>query len=624
MSEQCGARWKRNGEFHVTVFWGPNPDDPVECGALLRKVGVVGTNVTEVEPEGMGRHLPRCGLKAAPFLEGQPGVFFLGEKYLKEVVPAFRADRANPERRVRVPCFNDPAVQQEVRDRVERRVRSYDPDGVLYFSVSNEPTVTESCSPFDFCSCPHCAAAFRRRLGDEYGGLEALNQAWGSAYIDWEQIEGMTTDRAKELFAADRDASLAEWFAFRRFMDFSLHRMLSELRDLIRQIAPGVPVALTGMWPPGVFGGQDWEWMAGRYDLLECYNEVGELELARSICDGKSDLMGTFPGRANESAHWNHAVWYGFIHGARSYLVDPFSSFIDRKTVSLTDGARRMQQTWIEPMTKLSPLLADFARLDDPVFVLHSHASLARKWVETELSLDEDWAGREWAYPRQHETYLLDANGWYRLIEDAGRQFRVVTGRVGLPKIEGGDKLLILPMAVALSDDEITWIRRFLDGGGTVLYDEPVGRFDEQLRPRSEAPLAHERLIHFEHDLIAYALERCETLDPLPALEAFEKIVDDVLPAPWVTIEPAEPGHFELTTFSRGVERILAVQRNDARISTGRPLPDIERASANVTVRFAEPAHVSDILTGEDYGGAGAVELTIDPIRPTFLNCGVS
>ena len=612
------ARWRNAGEYNPTVFWGPNPDDAPECGPLLREMGVVGTNVTECEPDGMGRHLPSFGLKAAPFLEAQPGVFFFGERHDEEVVPAFRADRHNPERRVRVPCFNDPAVRKELFERVERRVRSYDPNDVLYFSVTNEGSITHCCSPFDYCSCPHCATGFREWLREQYGDRGSLNAAWGTSYTDWDHIEGMTTDRAKEIFAAEPDASLAEWFAFRRFTDDSFHRVLFALRDRIRELAPGVPVALTGVWPPGVFGGQDWERISGEYDLLECYDEVGEMELARSLC-GRTDLMHTIPGRA-EPNHWDHTAWFAFVHGYRSELIDPFSSLIDRKTVGPAEHAPRIAG-WIQPLKKMAAALAGFARQDDPIFVLHSHPSLVRKWVETELVLDEDWAGREWAYPRRHETYLINEMGWYRLIEDAGRQFEVLSTRVGLPDINGAGVLLILPMAVALSDGDIAWISAFVQSGGTVLHDSDVGRFDEELRLRPGRLAQHERLIRFEHDMTVYPRRRCETFGPLPALEAFRPIADRVLPSAWVRIESAEPGRFELTTFARGVERILAIQRNDARLSTGQPLADNDRPPAEVTLRFVEPARITDILGNTDHGVCDALTLVIDPIRVTFLRC---
>jgi hypothetical protein len=579
-------------------------------------VGVVGSNITEREPEGMGRHLPRFGLRAAPFLEGQPGVFFFGERHDKEVVPAFRADRDNPVRRVRTPCFNDPAVQKELFERLERRVRSYDPGDVLYFSVTNEGTVTHCCSPFDYCSCPHCAAAFRDWLRNEYGELDAVNTAWETAYGGWDEIEGTTTDRAKETFAADRDASLAEWFAFRRFMDHSFHRILFALRDRIRDLAPGVPVALTGVWPPGAFGAQDWERIANQYDLLECYDEVGEMELARSLCD-RTDLMHTIPGRA-EPAHWDHVAWMAFVHGYRSELIDPFSSLIDRETVALTDHARRIAG-WVQPMRGLAGLLAGFQRRDDPILVLHSHPSLVRTWVETELALDEDWAGREWAYPREHETYLLNEMGWYRLIEDAGRQFTIVSTRVGLPNVDGAGRLLVLPRAVALSDADVAWIDDFLRSGGTVLHDGEVGRFDEELRPRPGRLGPHERLLHFDHDLVAYARRRCETFDRLAPLEEFQGVVHAALPEPWVRIESSDPGRFELTTFARDDERILAVRRNDVCLCTGQKLADNGRPPARVTLRFAAPVSVRDTLGGHDYGVTETMTLTVDPVRATFL-----
>jgi len=618
------ARWKREGWLFATTFWGPKVDDSPECGALLREIGVIGTNVTENEEEGMGRHLPAMGMKVAPFLEGQPGVFFLSEEdYFGRALEAFRADRDDPKHRERVPCFNDSAVRDALRRRIGRRARSYDPGDILYFSITNEGGVTHITSPFDFCSCRHCAEAFRDRLKARYGTLSALNEAWETDHAAWSEIEGMTTDQAKARFRGDPDGSLAGWVDFRNFMTWSFQEVLAELRDLVRHLAPGVPVALTGLWPPCVFGGQDWERIAGEYDLLECNDELGEIELVRSLCDERTDLMSTYVARGDQD-RWEYEAWYCFIHGYRSFLIDPYSRLIDREKLEVTEVGRRAA-SWIRPMREtLAPLMADLRRVDDPIWLLHSRASLMRVWVETELTRDEDWAGRPWVYPRTHERYLLNETAWYRVVEDAGRQLRVVSSRVGLPEPDGRARILILPLAVALSDAEVEWIDRFLESGGVVMHDSEIGRFDEMLRPKAAPPdwsgCGPGRLMRLPGPLQDYLKRRLNETESLPECEFFRALADEVLGPPWVRVESAAGGRFEVTTFAGGDERIVAVQRNDRGVSMQQPADDVHRRPVEVTVRFDRPVHVSDVLTEEDLGTTDAVLCALDPIRPIFLH----
>ena len=40
MATQVSARWRTGGSFHATTFWGPTPDDPPECGDMLREIGI--------------------------------------------------------------------------------------------------------------------------------------------------------------------------------------------------------------------------------------------------------------------------------------------------------------------------------------------------------------------------------------------------------------------------------------------------------------------------------------------------------------------------------------------------------------------------------------------------------
>jgi beta-galactosidase len=89
------------------------------------------------------------------------------------------------------------------------------------------------------CWCDHAAAAFRDWLRRRYGGLAALNEAWGTAfwsqrYSRWEQVLPPRATQYLPNPGHDLD--------FRRFWSDELLTAFTEQQDVIRELSPGVPV----------------------------------------------------------------------------------------------------------------------------------------------------------------------------------------------------------------------------------------------------------------------------------------------------------------------------------------------------------------------------------------------
>jgi beta-galactosidase len=100
------------------------------------------------------------------------------------------------------------------------------------------------------CHCDHVAAAFRVWLRARYGDLDALNDAWTTAfwsqhYSDWAQV---FPPRATQYLPNPTHV-----LDFRRFSSDELLAAYVEQRDLLRAASPGVPVTtnyVLGGWVP--------------------------------------------------------------------------------------------------------------------------------------------------------------------------------------------------------------------------------------------------------------------------------------------------------------------------------------------------------------------------------------
>ncbi|MFC9504308.1 beta-galactosidase [Streptomyces sp. NPDC057002] len=98
--------------------------------------------------------------------------------------------------------------------------------------------------PVSACYCDACAAHFRRWLATTYGTVDAVNEAWGTAfwgqrYADFGQINPprLTPTSVNPGQALD----------YKRFADATMRENFVTERDILHRLSPGVPVTTNFM-----------------------------------------------------------------------------------------------------------------------------------------------------------------------------------------------------------------------------------------------------------------------------------------------------------------------------------------------------------------------------------------
>lgn len=149
---------------------------------------------------------------------------------------------------------------------------------VVLWHVNNEYG-----APIAECYCDASAAAFRAWLRARYGDLGTLNERWGGAfwsqrYGDWDEIDAPRTSATVVNPALRLD--------FARFSSEALLDCFRRERDILRRLAPGVPVT-TNFMANNSKSTDYWRW-AGEVDVISNDNYLiaertdGYLDLAMS------------------------------------------------------------------------------------------------------------------------------------------------------------------------------------------------------------------------------------------------------------------------------------------------------------------------------------------------------
>jgi beta-galactosidase len=367
-------------------------------------------------------------------------------------------------------CPSSAAYKERAAELVRRIADRYkDHPALAMWHVNNE----YGCHVAE-CYCDTSAEHFREWLRTRYGDLDALNEAWGTAfwsqrYAEWGEI---LPPRSAPTFA-----NPTQQLDFRRFSSDALLELYEMEKEILRQATPEIPITTNFM---GFFKPVDyWKW-APREDLVsdDSYPDPSDPEahigaamsrdLMRSLGDGAPWVLmeqttvrvnwrrRNVPKRPNEMRLWS----YGAVaRGAEGIM---FFQWRQSKA-----GAEKYHSAMVP----------------------HVPTEDSRSWREVKQlgvelgSLDELLGARGEA----ETAILLDWESWWALELDSkpSAAVRMREGRYSFykPLYEanvpvdfahpGSDlspyRLVIAPNLYLVTDDSVDNIVRYVSDGGTLL-----------------------------------------------------------------------------------------------------------------------------------------------------------
>ena len=402
--------------------------------------------------------------------------FLIGEAGLQPIPELTRYDCERAvDGVIRAPCLTDPAFLAEETAKVQAGAALFSAGGSGIYSLGDGNCLISSDE--NVCQAPSSLEGFREALEDDYGTIEALNAAWGSDFRDWAQVRPFSQEQAAV------SGHFAGWIDFRHYMDRVFAGIHLHGRSIVRAVDRRARVGFRARDGSGPYLGYDWSQLASQLEFLVLPNDQLTIEKARSFrrptgCIGVtvSELIRDDP----TLVRW--LPWHLVFHQMSAAWWD----------VPVGDALRPAPHGALLPDGRSTPTFEQFAEAIAEVRASGLDALLLE--AEREHAGIAIYASRASYYVNLLEPSfgcdsLAAETGFSRLLEDLGYQYDFVS----LEQVKRGGlkryRLLIMPMARALSDEEVDAVRRFHADGGHLLADVAPGQYDDHGVARSRPPL---------------------------------------------------------------------------------------------------------------------------------------
>ncbi|HSR24348.1 MAG TPA: beta-galactosidase [Candidatus Eisenbacteria bacterium] len=367
-------------------------------------------------------------------------------------------------------CPSSPAYREAARRLVQALAGRYGRHpAVVLWHVNNE----YGCH-VPACWCDESAAAFRAWLRRRYGTLDALNEAWGTAfwsqrYSAWEEV--LPPRRAPAL------GNPTQQLDFRRFSSDALLECFDMERAVLAERSPDVPVTTNFM---GFFEPLDyWRW-AAREDVVsnDAYPDPSDprahvraamsADLVRSLGGGRPWLLmeqtthrvnwraRNVPKAPGQMRLWSYQAIARGADGVLFFQWRQSRAGAEKfHSAMVPHGPVESSPTWHE----VTALGAELRRLDE--------VTGTRVPASTAIVLDwESWWALELPSKPSADVRLLDqVEAYYGPLHRAS-----VTADFASPAADlSGYRLVLVPNLYLAGDEAAANLRAFVERGGTLV-----------------------------------------------------------------------------------------------------------------------------------------------------------
>jgi hypothetical protein len=351
-------------------------------------------------------------------------------------------------------------------------------------------------------------ASYRSFLAEQmrkrYRTLDALNQAWGTAYASFDDIAPVKKTDALAALAKDDSAPLCHWIDHQLCADSMIADWWRAMDRDIHELAPHIPSNIGSM----VIG---WSWPGCGFDFWQ-------------LAEGK-DLVFQYPNpwvhdifRSAARRDAYHGTWYG------GYGLYNYPPYIDQdylpwwglfRNVNLhglyyggqsqaynaerllgpdlgpVKGVAKIFDNLTELKSGIAKLLFNADRQDDRIAVVYAPENVHTSVIfETGLPKNANWNGLMTGGDLY--SYMQSFEGMTSLLSDMGFSYEIIPSAQLTSKSSLSDRwrAIVLPQHLRVTEEQAECLRRFVRAGGTLIADIFPGLLDDRCRADHDGVLA--------------------------------------------------------------------------------------------------------------------------------------
>jgi hypothetical protein len=341
-----------------------------------------------------------------------------------------------------------------------------------YYFVGDEGSLTSYGDAVDFDWNPHTLAQFRVWLKQQYGTLDALNREWRTSFTDFNSVVPSTTAEAR------KTRNFAPWADHRTIMEITFARAYQTARDAAIDGDPDAHIAVSGTQATNAYNGADWSRLDRVIDDFLSYDGGNQWDMHRSFAKPNA-MIGFWTGYGSHGLAVQNAIWTAAIHNVLHPNIFWMYSFLN-PDLTYSASARDMGKAFSSLRSEgAGKLLMEATRQQDGIALYYSmpsiHAASILGYHQRSSDDDDEVADRA------RLSFAANRDGWVKTIKDLGLQFDFVSSEDVATKGIANDKykVVILPLAFALSNEEVQRLEEFVARGGVVIADAAPGWFDQ-------------------------------------------------------------------------------------------------------------------------------------------------
>lgn len=373
----------------------------------------------------------------------------------------------NPVDNVRNPSLSDPAYLSQWAEWLTTQGRQAAPYQPAAYTLGDENMLTRG--PGEVGWHPAAIVEFREWLQAKYGSIAELNRVWETHYEAFGEIEPMLLEQVAERFQSDAaDRSLAPWIDHKVFLDSSFANTHNYFRDVIRAQDPDAKVGWDGIMGDSWKSGYDLVKLTEECDLNETY--ISRWLQGRLVEDFKRPdaLTGRWGNRvADNEAGWHAFPWACLMSGNNSvwwwtsWGCDYIPFYPD---LSQSSYGKWFFEALRETTSGPGRMIVHAERAPSPIAVLYSRRNMFAAAIHGQIAPDQPLAG-DIAFHQEHEDLL-------KAICDLGYEpTHISETQLGAGISPEDYRVLVLPLAACLSDEEVASLREYVQAGGTLVVD---------------------------------------------------------------------------------------------------------------------------------------------------------